>query len=992
MSYQNLKYSNIAGEITATYNDNNMRRSESVAIPSGPGLLMTATASQGLENQSYAANAGKAALQAIAGEFGAGSDVTKMAAAAQQVANETIPVSIMRIGAKPFHFIIEKATTGMHEQEAWITITPYATREEDTAAELQSTINQLSVLLQPFREGALVRQRVVIYNNETATPVYDSEGLIADQIAESIFDVDVNVPAGMFLWTPGAFDETTLNSVTLENIYDLADIRSAYKTSTTLRLSGDSVKDGAVTANGWLEEISIVDEFLLTNSTLTDYNAANTTAKFSFTSITGSAGDFISNCERYAANEIAYEELEFENISFLHCDRCYADTQPVDIDSGMELKNQLSWQNHNLGYMWKYVFNGRPHIFMSARKNPFTAGNVTNQYTFDDITYNISGTQQLLGDALNLVEFHFHPGATGTLTEVESYFNSKGLVECHIDFDSDSASLVDGSSLTEAEYEAYAGAGVAFLADANTDNYGWTAAEYASLLADTDFTTDNDPVLPRDIRTGLIESQHNTLMGTQAVIDYLADVYSTWAGSDAKGRIAAEFTIYQDAGHVKTIDIETPFCTLNIKTQRFDANDGEYIMRLRPSLAGGVSTLSTFLLDAEYKMSAGTASREFPLDPFFMNHFELTGNLIPEAAMSRLFTFTDPVYAANGAVTTPSSVSLVAANVEVREVSFLHQSATAAYLASTNYSQSVAIVPTTPPPRSRNGVSAWAGNPAEYQIQTNGDVIVTSNGTGVLGTKLLAGATTYRGGAAFGGIILTNGDLLPNETPYGIDDTDEALDAQGNPIDLGKHVIVVGAYGLLNDPKFSYPANNKKIRLQSQNPYLGSAAPLIAGVLAIQAPGTEPIGPIRGRLQGFNAQQRTPRAILNNLAALRICMIDQTGIISSIYTAALRTSDYTKVSSILSANSILSRLRQECLSIIGSAYTDTEISSLAQRLDGVSKTLVGQGYAQQLSVQLRGSRLDRINGIIRMAVRFIPPLSVEAVEIDLTLEPPASGI
>ena len=167
---------------------------------------------------------------------------------------------------------------------------------------------------------------------------------------------------------------------------------------------------------------------------------------------------------------------------------------------------------------------------------------------------------------------------------------------------------------------------------------------------------------------------------------------------------------------------------------------------------------------------------------------------------------------------------------------------------------------------------------------------------------------------------------------------------------------------------------------------------MIAARLNTLAPGTEPIGPIRGRIAGFDAQQRTPRAVLDNLAALRICMIDQTGVISSIYTAALRTSDYRKVSSILAANAILTRMRSECMQVIGTAYTDQQISSLAQRLDGVSRALVGQGYAQQLSTQLRGSQLDRINGVVRLSVRFIPPLSIEAITIDLTLEPPASGI
>ena len=174
MSYQNLKYTNIAGEITATYNDNNMRISGDITAPPGPGLVMLATAKQGLENRTFRTNATRDALVQLAQEFNAESDVLRLAAAAQQVVNQNVPVSMIRIGAKPFHFIIEKATRNIHEKEAWITITPYATMEEDTAADLQNTINNISLFLQPHREGSLIRQRVVLYGQTNDTVFYDN--------------------------------------------------------------------------------------------------------------------------------------------------------------------------------------------------------------------------------------------------------------------------------------------------------------------------------------------------------------------------------------------------------------------------------------------------------------------------------------------------------------------------------------------------------------------------------------------------------------------------------------------------------------------------------------------------------------------------------------------------------------------------------------------------------------------------------------------------
>lgn len=955
MAYRNLTLTNIAGEITTTYNDNNMRRQASSLNSTGPGLMMTATAKSGLDMQRFRADASN--LTTALAEFSPESDIAKMIAAANQANSQNQPMSVIRIGAKPFHVKIKKSTTGMYEKETWLNITPYATRETDTGAGLLSTVEQMGVILMPFREGNLIRQRVVIYNVDTAAVLFDSEGLAANPDAEAIFDVNLDVPAGMFLWTPSAFDTNILTPTTSDAINQLADIRAAIQTRGGVRLNGTTVTD----SSAWETKVNIVDQFALSNQTLADYNLANSGGEFSVENTKGTAGSDINHCERYAGNELAYEELEFESISFLHCDKCEADIQGVNLTSSMKLNEQLSWQQRNLGYLWKYSFNGQPNMFMARSLTPFATSNV-GTYSYDGITYTLSDDQKALGDLGNIVEFHFHPKASGTDTEVESYFSDVGHVECHVSFDCDRVSLDDALGRNEAEFEAYALAG---WVNTDVDKYGRDGNAFTALVAYTDDGSGVDAV------TGLIEAVHAA---------YLAGGYIEVNAEDLS---SAEYTAYIDAGHVATIDIETSFCTLSISTQRFDSGDDDHIVRFRPSLVDGSHALSTYCLSNPTLLNA---------DPFFMTHYDLTGINPPEAVMSRLFTFTDPIYAGQ-ALTDAATLTVVAKNQEVREISFLHQAATAAYVASTNYSQTVALVPTSAPGPGRNAVSEWAGNPAEYTVQTNGDVLVTKNGTGVLGTKLLAGATDYRGGAAFGGIILTNGNLLPNQIPYGIDDSDEALDEMGNPIDLGKHVLVIGAYGLLNDPKSAYKTNSgKRINIRQSSSYNGSAAPIIAMMLASQAPGTEPIGIVRGKIAGFDPRSRTPRSVLDNLAALRICMVDQTGVISSIYTAALRTSDYSKVSSILAANAILRALRGASMSVIGSAYTDVQIASLASRLDGISKGLIKEGHAQQLNVQLRGSQLDRINGVIRMSVRFVPPLSIEAITIDLTLEPPASGI
>jgi hypothetical protein len=236
--------------------------------------------------------------------------------------------------------------------------------------------------------------------------------------------------------------------------------------------------------------------------------------------------------------------------------------------------------------------------------------------------------------------------------------------------------------------------------------------------------------------------------------------------------------------------------------------------------------------------------------------------------------------------------------------------------------------------------------------------------------------------------MLTEGNALPNEKPYGIDDTDEAKDAYGEPIDLGKHVLVVGAYGITPDPE---SVLNRRRANQTGGVYT-NAGPKICGILNSLAPGNEPIGQVNGRVTGMIPRHRTSMATLNNLALIRVCMIDQNGVISSIYTAAQPNSDYRKVSSIMSSNAILKQLRRICMPYVGRPFKDEEIASLTQTIDGAMKAMVSQDYAQSINVSLSASRIDRINGILRASVRFVPPLSIEAITVEITLEPPAAGI
>jgi len=858
MAYQNLTLRNIAGEMTATFNDNRMRASLPPEPEVGPRLFVTGLAKRGLAYEVFRhRNVSETFL-----EFSPNSEIARIVSAAKD-ANGSIPLLISRIASKADHFMIKREIDNSFEKENYIVIKPLIFQEADDTRNIRSSAEQLKMVLMPYVEGSVVRQRVLLAadsNTNTFSVVYDSERILRTE-GDLLFDVEINVPVGEFLLTPGAFEDLEIASFVSGGSYDLAAIKTLSELTPSFRaVEALSKWEDTTNSKDILHKTVLVDIFESDNTDVLD-----TLGFFKSEVIQGSAKEAINNCERYASNEIAYDKLEFENVDFIYCEKCYADTPAVSLSISDSLGEQLQWVEKSLGYFWKYIFNGKPYMFMFNESAPFTSSLVAD-YSSNDIAYSFSVDQKKVGNLLNLVQMNIHAVAGTAETEVESFFNEKGLIECHV-----TIAPVGASNVT----------------------------------------------------------------------------------------------------------VETPFCTITITANHTDLNTaGDLVsVRLRPSLVDGGNALSTYCLDSQESLNT---------DPFVLSHYELVGDLIPEAVMTRLLTFPE-----SGADT---SVSLVASNEEIREVSFLQQAAQAAYKASTNYSQTIALVPTSPPPSSHTGVSTWAGNPASYEVDRSGNIVVIKDGTGILGTKLLAGSTTYRDGTAFGGVILTNGTNLPNEIPYGIDDTDEALDGFGNPIDLGKHAVVIGAWGFIEDPQNAQINRGSRIRTGQRTSAFVNAAPLIAGVLANLAPGEEPIGPIRGVIPGILPQQRTPRAVLDNLAALRIAMIDQTGVLSSIYTAALRTSDYSKISSIMSANAILQQVRALCGGVIGTAYKDEQIASLSQQVDGVMRSMVRDGYAQSIDVSFSASRFDRINGVLRTSVRFVPPLSLEAVTIELTLEAPASGI
>ena len=384
-------------------------------------------------------------------------------------------------------------------------------------------------------------------------------------------------------------------------------------------------------------------------------------------------------------------------------------------------------------------------------------------------------------------------------------------------------------------------------------------------------------------------------------------------------------------------------------------------------LAGGTLidfTASTFMdLKDVFKLNGGSAG-DHSIEKAVLTHFDLTGELVEEEAVDELMVLSNGKY-------------VLADGAYAREVNFAHQAASMGYLASSEYKSSLAFVPTT---RARGGLrqlNRWAGKAPEYKIDTTGELIVDKNGEGFMSNKFLFGSSSYRtntkgNGLAYGGLIQT-------KKGFGIDSTDELLDSRGNPVDIGKHIVVVGGYGVVSIPG------------GSRNPgfAVSNLGPKIIERLAALPVNEEPIGPVNGLLPGVSTTGAiNSRALLNDIALGRVTMIDSNGAISNLKTAALPTSDYARVSTIRAANLVLDAVRSTAISYIGRAFSDAQMAALETQLGGIMRSLKNAAAIQEGTVQISASRLDRINGRLNLKVQFIPPLSIEAITVDLTVSAP----
>lgn len=405
---------------------------------------------------------------------------------------------------------------------------------------------------------------------------------------------------------------------------------------------------------------------------------------------------------------------------------------------------------------------------------------------------------------------------------------------------------------------------------------------------------------------------------------------------------------------------------INLALAAYTTNTGVLASTL-VTATGGAGTLLTTV--ASTPLLLGTGGH-------VLTHEDLTGDDIPSAVSTAFAAGTDS---------------------QLREVNFGHQLATFAHQASTTWKAiQGAISVKAPTDFSRSGIASWVGIPPTETLfgADPGIDAAADNGSGLFGIKLMCGLAAsgagYRAAMLdnatttdsylYGGFIATSGTSLPNEVEeyaYGIDDSDELLDENGTPIDIGKHLWVT----------IDWPVHRNSYN--GGTSYRGSIETSLVGRFATVPVNEEPIGqsfPLK-KITQVPRIHSSQRDSLSKFRFANLRFEDGVGwVFNSVRTAAHKLdSDYTRGSTIRCSNRMLTGIRAIGKAYIGKPFSPTRTAALQSEIDKYVAAERSNGIHEGAGARLSWTRAGKILGNIDIMFEMVPPFTIERISTKLSL-------
>lgn len=331
------------------------------------------------------------------------------------------------------------------------------------------------------------------------------------------------------------------------------------------------------------------------------------------------------------------------------------------------------------------------------------------------------------------------------------------------------------------------------------------------------------------------------------------------------------------------------------------------------------------------------AIKEIDFEKFYFWTFE-------DPAAGGFDPVTDVQFAPGEFVADLASAGLVAGDFV--PVNFGHLLATYAFRSSTNHRMTHAVIGTSVPrSTSQRDVLRWLGKSPEFDFDVNtGEETVVTNGSGILGYKLIGGSDYYRSGAKYGGLYLSE--------DYSFMGPNIVMDENDEPVDLGKYLSVVAAFSSLrNDSP------------RGRRGYVGNLAGNYAGMIgSLELTDAPTNNVVAGAQMRYNISgDRLDEAVGFRIVLLRPS--PEGPRIADAPTFATPGSDWTRVMTVRIVNDLLERIRSGGSPFVGKGLSAPQRLALEAQIEQILDNAISErNVLNNGSYEIRQSRAQRIQG------------------------------
>lgn len=308
-------------------------------------------------------------------------------------------------------------------------------------------------------------------------------------------------------------------------------------------------------------------------------------------------------------------------------------------------------------------------------------------------------------------------------------------------------------------------------------------------------------------------------------------------------------------------------------------------------------------------------------------------------------------------------------------VNFGYQLADFCFRQSEDNAEMYGVIGMKPPTSwSLKDVSSWVGREPTF-VESGTDLIVQTNGTGLLGNRWTAGRKSISGtglpghtvngvdGLAYGGFIATDD---------GWQDGVQLKDRNDHLVDIGKYMSIVPAYTVMSNPTHA-------------TAYVANGAARFIGFVTTLSPKSAPTNKV---IPGVRLPFRVSVAKLDALAGMRYTMFQaksKGNVVSDAPTAARPDSDYTRLSTVRIVKAAIDVIRAVADPFIGEALDGARIAALDTAIDRGLVVLKKEGFLQRADANVVATVSERVQGKANVELILVPAYELRQLSVWIAL-------